>query len=132
MRPKPARTSRYPTSAEIDALAIAKPVVELCRGLGLLGEASVAIDGSKFKAVNNRDRNFTRGKMERRLAQIEESVARYLHQLDSADRQEPSPALTNKTTRRRATLNRLAALDAQLPQHQDQPASLPHTPPRTN
>src|SRR3546814_5514032 len=96
MRPKPARTSRYPTSAEIDALAIAKPVVELCRGLGLLGEASVAIDGSKFKAVNNRDRNFTRGKMERRLAQIEESVARYLHQLDSADRQEPSPALTNK------------------------------------
>src|SRR3546814_9265328 len=101
MRPKPARTSRYPTSAEIDALAIAKPVVELCRGLGLLGEASVAIDGSKFKAVNNRDRNFTRGKMERRLAQIEESVARYLHQLDSADRQEPSPALTNKTTRLR-------------------------------
>lgn len=59
--------------------------VELCRRLGLLAHASVAIDGSKFKAVNNRDRNFTEGKMARRMAQIEESVARYLHQLDSAD-----------------------------------------------
>jgi hypothetical protein len=43
-------------------------------------------DGSKFKAVNNRDKNFTRAKMERRMAQIEESVARYLQQLDTADR----------------------------------------------
>ena len=66
--------------------------VVLCRRLGLLAEASVAIDGSKFKAVNNRDRNFTAAKMKRRMAQIEESVARYLHQLDSTDRQEPSLA----------------------------------------
>src|SRR6059058_36885 len=47
--------------------------VALCRTLGLFTEAGVAIDGSKFKAVNNRDKNFTRAKMERRLAQIEES-----------------------------------------------------------
>ena len=53
----------------------------------------MAIDGSKFKAVNNRDRNFTRAKVERRRAQIEESVARYLQQLDTADRHEPSEAL---------------------------------------
>ena len=65
--------------------------------MGLLTQASVAIDGSKFKAVNNRDKNFTRAKMERRMAQIEESVARYLQQLDSADRQEPSEALKTKT-----------------------------------
>src|SRR5215207_7356492 len=71
--------------------------VTLCRTLGLLTLASVAIDGSKFKAVNNRDKNFTRAKMERRMAQIEESVARYLQQLDSADRQEPSEALKAKT-----------------------------------
>ncbi|MDP9206083.1 MAG: IS1182 family transposase [Gemmatimonadota bacterium] len=70
--------------------------VELCRTMGLLTTASVAIDGSKFKAVNNRD--FTRAKMERRMAQIEESVARYLQQLDSADRQEPSEALKTKTS----------------------------------
>ena len=61
--------------------------IALCRTMGLLTQASVAIDGSKFKAVNNRDRNFTRAKMERRMAQIEESVARYLQQLDTADRQ---------------------------------------------
>src|SRR4029078_11717917 len=61
--------------------------VALCRKMGLLAKASVAIDGSKFKAVNSRDNNFTQGKMERRLAQIEESVARYLSQLDTADRQ---------------------------------------------
>ena len=67
--------------------------VELCREMGLLTTASVAIDGSKFKAVNNRDRNFTRGKVERRRAQLEESIARYLSQLDTADRQEPSEAL---------------------------------------
>ena len=73
--------------------------VELCRTMGLLTEASVAIDGSKFKAVNNRDRNFTRAKMDRRMAQIEESVARYLQQLDTADRQEPSEALQTKTSR---------------------------------
>jgi transposase len=66
--------------------------VGLCREMGLLTTASVAIDGSKFKAVNNRDRNFTRAKMARRRAQIEASVARYLQQLDTADRQEPSDA----------------------------------------
>ena len=72
--------------------------VVLCRKLGLLTKASVAIDGSKFKAVNNRDKNFTRAKMERRLGQIEESVARYLSQLDTADLQEPSEALAIRTS----------------------------------
>src|SRR5262249_10616376 len=56
--------------------------VALCRRMGLFAEASVAIDGSKFKAVNNRDRNFTRAKMQRRMEQIEESVARYLQPCD--------------------------------------------------
>jgi transposase len=81
--------------------------VELCRTMGLLTEASVAIDGSKFKAVNNRDKNFTRAKMERRMAQIEESVARYLQQLDTADRQEPSEALKIKTERLREKIEKL-------------------------
>ncbi len=79
----------------------------LCRSLGLFTDASVAIDGSKFKAVNNRDKNFTRAKMERRLAQIEESVARYLRQLDSADRQEPSEARETKTTRLKEKIAKL-------------------------
>jgi transposase len=71
--------------------------VELCREMGLLATASVAIDGSKFKAVNNRDKNFTKGKVERRRAQLEASVARYLAQLDTIDRQEPTEALAAKT-----------------------------------
>src|SRR5690348_6710945 len=82
--------------------------VELCREMGLLVKASVAIDGSKFKAVNNRDRNLTRAKVERRRAQLEESVARYLSQLDTADRQEPSEALASKTTRLKEKLAKLA------------------------
>ena len=81
--------------------------VELCREMNLLATASVAIDGSKFKAVNNRDRNFTRAKLERRRAQLEESVTRYLSQLDTADRQEPSGALVTKTTRLKEKLTKL-------------------------
>jgi transposase len=81
--------------------------IMLCRTVGLSTEASVAIDGSKFKAVNNRDKNFTRAKMERRLAQIEESVARYLRQLDSADRQEPSLASETKTSRLQEKIGKL-------------------------
>jgi transposase len=81
--------------------------VALCRMMGLLTEASVVIDGSKFKAVNNRDKNFTRAKMERRMAQIEESVARYLQQLDTADRQEPSEALKTKTSRLKEKIEKL-------------------------
>src|SRR5438876_5170791 len=83
--------------------------VALCREMGLLTKASVAIDGSKFKAVNNRDKNFTRAKMERRLAQIEESVARYLSQLDTADLQEPSEALAAKTAHLKEKLAKLAS-----------------------
>ncbi len=105
--------------------------VTLCRRLGLLAGASVAIDGSKFKAVNNRDRNFTAAKMKRRVAQIEESVARYLHQLDSADRQEPSLALTMRTTRLKEKIERLKeemqrleALDAERRKRPDQQISL--------
>jgi hypothetical protein len=53
--------------------------------LGLFGEAVVAIDGSKFKAVNNRDQNFTPAKMQRRLTEIEAAIARYRAEMDEAD-----------------------------------------------
>jgi len=55
---------------------VCRQFVVLCRQLNLFAEAMVAIDGSKFKAVNNRDRNFTRAKLQRRLEQIEASIAR--------------------------------------------------------
>ena len=105
--------------------------VSLCRRLDLFADAAVAIDGAKFKAVNTRDRNFTRAKMTRRMAQIEESADRYLHQLDSADRQEPSVARTTKTARLKekiATLKtemrRLEKLEARMVATPDQQISL--------
>jgi transposase len=105
--------------------------VELCREMGLIAKASVAIDGSKFKAVNNRDKNFTRAKVERRRAQLEESVARYLRQLDTADRQEPSEALVIKTDRLKEKLakleekmEKLAAIEKQMLAAPDQQISL--------
>src|SRR6201989_898304 len=57
---------------------VCRTFVALCRELDLLSEASVAIDGSKFKAVNARDKNFTEAKMKRSLERIEESIARYI------------------------------------------------------
>jgi transposase len=92
--------------------------VELCRQMGLLTKASVAIDGSKFKAVNTRDKNFTRGKVERRRAQLEESVARYLAQLDTADLQEPSEALAAKTAHLKEKLAKLASEIQKLEAHE--------------
>src|ERR1700686_2372528 len=105
--------------------------VELCREMGLLVTASVAIDGSKFKAVNNRDKNFTRAKVERRRAQLEESVARYLSQLDTADRQEPTEALAARVTRLKEKLakvkeavGKLAVYEKQMLASPDQQISL--------
>jgi transposase len=62
--------------------------VVLCRSLNLFTRAVVAIDGSKFKAVNNRDKNFTVAKVAKRIEQVEASIARYLAALDRADRQD--------------------------------------------
>src|SRR6266436_5271885 len=105
--------------------------IELCRQMGLLATASIAIDGSKFKAVNTRDKNFTRGKVERRRAQLEKSVARYLAQLDTADLQEPSEELAAKTAHLKEKLvklesemQRLAAMEKLMLASPDQQISL--------
>src|SRR5215211_3971182 len=66
--------------------AACRQFVLLCRKLGLLTEATVAVDGSKFKAVNNRDKNFTPYKLQKRIEQIEASIARYLAAMETADR----------------------------------------------
>ena len=84
--------------------------VLLCRSLGLFQEATVAIDGSKFKAVNNRDKNFTERKLQARLEQLDESVARYLTELDRADR-DPSLVTEARVERLR---EKLASVKAQM------------------
>ena len=88
--------------------------VELCRRMNLLSKASVAIDGSKFKAVNNRDKNFTVAKVERRRKQLEQSVARYLSQLDTADLQEQTETITLKRIRLKDKLETLHSEMAKL------------------
>src|SRR4030081_2760530 len=109
---------------------VGREFVVLCRRLELLSEASVAIDGSKFKAVNTRDRNFTQAKMQRRLAQIDESIARYLSQLDSADRQgEAVPEakitrLNEKIATLRQEIQPLNGRNTQMMQTEDKQISL--------
>src|ERR1700726_3451387 len=109
---------------------VCREFVVLCRRLELFSEASVAIDGSKFKAVNTRDRNFTQAKMQRRLAQIDESIARYLSQLDSADRQgDKVPEakimrLNEKIATLRQEIQRLNTLNTQMMQTEDKQISL--------
>jgi Transposase DDE domain len=93
--------------------SMAGQFVELCRKMGLL-KASVAIDSSKFKAVNNRDKNFTKAKVERRRTQLEQSVGRYLAQLDTADRQEASETIELKKTRLKEKLTKLKSEMAKL------------------
>jgi hypothetical protein len=77
---------------------VCREFIVLCRNWGLFTEATVAIDGSKFKAVNHRDRNFTSGKMKTRMSLIEQSITEYLTQLERMDRKE-TPSAPRQTTR---------------------------------
>ena len=92
---------------------VCRQFVELCRRLGLFSDAVVAIDGSKFKAVNAHDRNFTRGKLEKRMRQIDECIDRYLKAMDTADRQAPdiAQARTSRLKQKIATLKAAASRD---------------------
>jgi len=100
--------------------------IELCRQMKLFTEAVVAIDGSKFKAVNNRDRNFTAQKIKSRLAHLEKAVKHYLDDLDRADR-EPSSVpevrvsqLKEKIAAIKAEMRKLTKIREQLPKAEGQ------------
>ena len=109
---------------------VCRQFIVLCRQLNLFTDAVVAIDGSKFKAVNNRDKNFTPAKMEQRLAQIEASIARYLTEMDTADRAEPEVAelkkgrLQDKIAALKAQMLQLKRLEAEMLASPDQQLSL--------
>ena len=113
--------------------AACKTFITLCRQLDLFADAFVAIDGSKFRAVNNRDKNYTHGKIERRRGQIEQSIERYLAELDTADRQvafDPVRAtakverLGGKLAKLRVRMERLNEVASALLQTPDQQISL--------
>jgi transposase len=109
---------------------VCRQFVVLCRQLGLLSADVVAIDGSKFKAVNNRDRNFTSAKLKRRMQEIEASIDRYLAALDTADRQESSVAqvkterLQDKIAALKTRMQELKATEVQLNAAPDKQISL--------
>jgi transposase len=95
--------------------------VELCRRIGVLKAEVVAFDGSKVKAVNNRDRNLTKGKIASRLAHLEAEVGRYIEEADRIDRQETGAAraeraahLTGRYYRIRKEIERLLAMEEKL------------------
>jgi transposase len=99
---------------------VCRRFVVLCRELKLFSEAVVAVDGSKFKAVNNRERNYTPGKIERRERELEESIQRYLDALETADRTQPAEIevktdrLQGKIQKMRQRMQELQAIKAQL------------------
>ena len=104
--------------------------IQLCREMQLFTEGLVAIDGSKFKAVNNRDRNFTRQKIKSRVEHLEKAVKQYLDDLDRADRQPTTvpqvrvAQLKEKVAAIKAQIRKLAKIEKQLPQKSDQQLSL--------
>ena len=105
--------------------------VELCRRIGVLKGDCIAIDGSKFKAVNNRDKNFTKGKIASRIAHLEASIDRYLKEMVRIDRQEAGDARTEKianlaqrSDRIRQEIQRLQDMDRALKDATDSQFSL--------
>jgi len=107
---------------------VCRQFVILCRNLNLFANAFVAIDGSKFKAVNNRDRNFTRAKMKRRIAEADATIERYLQQLADADQQEPAEdktrSLEDKIASLKQEMSRLKKAEARMLEAPGQQISL--------
>ncbi len=109
---------------------VCREFVVICRKLNLFTDSLVAIDGSKFKAVNNRNRNFTQAKIELRLKQIDESIARYLGQIATADRIDRLTSnnkverLEEKIRHLKKEVNQLNEIQAQLKDASDHQISL--------
>src|ERR1035438_2250334 len=109
---------------------VCRQFIVLCRQLNLFRQALVAIDGSKFKAVNNRDKNFTAAKMKRRMEQINESIESYLRAMDTADRAEPDVAslqkgrLQEKIQALKQQMEQLKAIETQMNALPDKQVSL--------
>src|SRR5713101_4209828 len=110
--------------------AVCRQFVELCRQLGLFTRVVIAIDGSKFKAVNNRDKNFTVAKVGKRIEQVDASIVRYLAALDRADREEGDVAeaksgrLKDKIAGLRRQMQSLKEMTQQVQAAPDQQVSL--------
>jgi transposase len=108
---------------------VCREFIVVCGRAGLLTATTVAIDGSKFKAVNSRDRNFTKAKIAKRLEQIEASIARYLSELETADRQPSTPEikitrLNGKIAKLKQEIERMKTIGVELAGAEDTQISL--------
>src|SRR5665213_3815025 len=110
--------------------AACRQFISLCRRLDLFAHAVAAIDGSKFKAVNARDKNFTRASIQRRMEQVEASIERYMAALEAADRQDgelvqaKSGRLREKIAALREQMKSFQAMEVQVHAAPDQQVSL--------
>lgn len=110
--------------------AVCRQFIALCRRLDLFAHAVAAIDGSRFKAVNTRDKNFTRASIKRRMEQVEASIERYMSALETADRHEgelaqaKSVRLKEKIASLKEQMQAFEALEAQVHAAPDQQISL--------
>ncbi len=109
---------------------VCKEFVRLCRNLNLISQSTVVIDGSKFKGVNNRDRNYTPGKLKRRREELERSIDRYFYRLDKMDQKADevveiqAPVLKEKIESLKDALAQLDAVEAELNESEDKQVSL--------
>ncbi len=109
---------------------VCREFVLLCRHLDLLTQNIVAIDGSKFKAVNSRDNSFTQSKIKLRIKDVNESIDRYLKALDSADQEEPSTSavkierLKEKLVSLKKQMEHLQEVETKLQESPDKQVSL--------
>ena len=110
--------------------AVCRQFIVLCRKLGLFAHAVAAIDGSKFKASNARDKNFTKASVKRRMQQVEDSIARYMAALETADRQDDDVKeprigrLTDRIAALKDQMRKLKAIETQVLAAPDQQVSL--------
>ncbi len=110
--------------------SVCRKFITLCRDLGLIAGGTVAVDGSRFKAVNTRDRNYTPNAVRRRIEQVEESIQRYLEMLDTADRQEDEMAevratrLSERIDKLRERMHELKAMEQAVAEAPDGQISL--------
>ena len=104
--------------------------VGVCRELQLFSATLVAIDGSKFKAVNSRDKNFTRKSVKLRIKKTQANIDRYLAKLDAVDKEEPEIAevtateLKQKIASMEAKMDELKDYEAEVEAHPDQQVSV--------
>jgi len=110
--------------------SVCRAFIELCRQLDLFTDAVIAIDGSKFTAVNKRDKNYTQGTMKRRMEQVEQHINKYMDLLDREDRKTASqpghriPQIKKTLTRLREKMKALKVLEKEVKAQPDKQISL--------